>query len=178
MRMPAVNEKQADFIVGARVLENPRGTAPGFWAAGRGVEIVVLPGVPSEMKEIMDGQRPARARARARPAKRPRRRVLRIGGTGESAVEELVAPVYAKWKEHPGHDPRRRRARCSSTSPSAAAPERAGRILAAMEARLSGGARASRVFGRDDEDLAAAVGSLLRREEQDAGRWPSRARAG
>src|SRR5262245_36972247 len=55
LRMPAVNEKQADFLVGARVLENPRGTAPGFWAAQNGVEIVVLPGVPSEMREIMEG---------------------------------------------------------------------------------------------------------------------------
>ena len=28
-------------------------------------------------------------------------RVLRIAGMGESAVEELVEPVYARWKQHP-----------------------------------------------------------------------------
>jgi nicotinamide-nucleotide amidase len=47
--MPACNAKQADFIVGARVLENPRGTAPGFWGKRGDTEIVILPGVPSEM---------------------------------------------------------------------------------------------------------------------------------
>src|SRR5262249_44796485 len=45
--MPECNAKQADFIVGADVLGNPRGTAPGFRARKDGVEIVILPGVPS-----------------------------------------------------------------------------------------------------------------------------------
>ncbi len=95
MRMASTNEKQADFIVGARVLENPRGTAPGFWIERGGKEYIVLPGVPSEMREIME--------ARVLPVLRGRtgrtvagRRVLRVAGMGESAVEELVAPVYAR----------------------------------------------------------------------------------
>jgi len=79
LRMPAVNEKQADFLVGARVLENPRGTAPGFWAARNGVEIVVLPGVPSEMREIMEGSVLPILRERAKGAG-SLRRVLRIAG--------------------------------------------------------------------------------------------------
>ena len=36
--MPECNAKQADFIVGADVLANPRGTAPGFRARKGGVE--------------------------------------------------------------------------------------------------------------------------------------------
>lgn len=161
LRMPAVNEKQADFIVGARVLENPRGTAPGFWAEGRGVEIVVLPGVPSEMKEIMEGSVLPELGARAH-GEVIARRVLRIGGTGESAVEELVEPVYRKWPAHPV---------TILASPGEvqlhlavrAAPGRAEEILSAME-RDFREALGPRVFGRDAEDLAAAVGSLLRRE--------------
>jgi len=161
LRMPAVNEKQADFIVGARVLENPRGTAPGFWASGRGVEIVVLPGVPSEMKEIMTDSVLPELAAQAR-GEIVARRVLRIGGTGESAVEELVAPVYRKWAEHPvtilaapGEVQLHLAVR--------AAPGRADEILAAMESDFRE-ALGPRVFGRDAEDLAASVGSLLRRE--------------
>lgn len=161
LRMPAVNEKQADFIVGARVLENPRGTAPGFWAEGRGVEIVVLPGVPSEMKEIMTESVLPELSARAQ-GEVIARRVLRIGGTGESAVEELVEPIYRKWAEHPvtilaapGEVQLHLAVR--------AAPDRAGQILAAMEKDFRE-ALGPRVFGRDAEDLAAAVGGLLRRE--------------
>ena len=54
VRMPAVNEKQGDVPEGARVLENPRGTAPGFWLEKDGVQIGILPGVPSEMREIFE----------------------------------------------------------------------------------------------------------------------------
>ena len=107
-RMPPTNEKQADFLEGARVLENPRGTAPGFWARKDGVEIVVLPGVPSEMREIMTDSVLPLLRERSAGVV-SRRRVLRIAGMGESAVEELVAPVYDKWKEHPPRSDEERR---------------------------------------------------------------------
>ena len=161
LRMPAVNEKQADFIAGATVLENPRGTAPGFWARGRGVEIVVLPGVPSEMREIMEQSVLSRLAERggAHPL---RRRVLRVGGTGESSVEELVTPVYRKWSQYPV---------TILASPGEVqlhlavreTPARAEEILEAME-RDFREALGPRVFGRDEEDLASAVGRLLRQE--------------
>ncbi|MGH9399586.1 MAG: molybdopterin-binding protein, partial [Thermoanaerobaculia bacterium] len=79
MRMPAVNEKQADFIVGARVLSNPRGTAPGFWIEQEGKDYVSLPGVPSEMKEILpDSVLPELFRRAGGVVSR--RRVVRIAG--------------------------------------------------------------------------------------------------
>jgi nicotinamide-nucleotide amidase len=159
MRMAPTNEKQADFIVGARVLENPRGTAPGFWIE-RGVkEYIVLPGVPSEMREIME--------ARVLPVLRGRagrtvagRRVLRVAGMGESAVEELVTPVYAKWKDDPV---------TILASPgevqlhlrSIGEPDHVERRLDEMEADFRA-ALGSHVFSRGGEDLAASVGSLLR----------------
>ena len=158
-RMPAVNEKQADFIDGARVLENPRGTAPGFWGKKDGCEIVVLPGVPSEMREIMERSVLPELAARS-GGQVVRRRVLRIAGVGESAIEELVMPVYDRWKEHPV---------TILASPGEvqlhlavrAAPELAEDTLQRMESdfrEVLGG----RVFGEDGEDLAAAVGRALR----------------
>jgi nicotinamide-nucleotide amidase len=163
LRMPAVNEKQADFLVGARVLENPRGTAPGFWAAKNGVEIVVLPGVPSEMREIMEGSVLPILRDRARGAG-SLRRVLRIAGMGESYVEEMVAPVYEKWREHPV---------TILASPGEVQlhllvrgePEHASAVLDDME-RDFRQALGTRIFGRDDEDLSATVGRLLRQSRQ------------
>ena len=163
LRMPAVNEKQADFLVGARVLENPRGTAPGFWGAKNGVEIVVLPGVPSEMREIMEGSVLPILRERAKGAG-SLRRVLRIAGMGESYVEEMVAPVYEKWREHPV---------TILSSPGEVQlhllvrgePPRASEVLDDME-RDFREALGSRIFGRDDEDVSAAVGRLLRQSRQ------------
>ena len=158
IRMPAVNEKQADFIVGARVLENPRGTAPGCWIARGGKEYVILPGVPSEMREIMEERVLPVLRERAGRI-RASRRVLRVSGMGESAVEELVAPVYAKWRDDPV---------TILASPGevqlhlriVGEPEEALRRLDAMEADFRQ-ALGHRLLSRD-EDLSASVGRLLR----------------
>lgn len=161
--MPACNAKQADFIVGARVLANPRGTAPGFWAEKGGVDVVLLPGVPSEMREIME--------ALVLPALRERvgdvvgrRRVLRVAGMGESAVEELVAPVYANWKDDPV---------TILASPGEVQLHLFARGSPAdAEAKLAGmerGFRAvlgDRIYGADADDLAAVVGGLLRSSGQ------------
>ena len=163
LRMPSVNEKQADFIVGARVLENPRGTAPGFWARGRDREIVVLPGVPSEMREIMEDSVLPELATRS-GGRVVRRRVLRVGGTGESSVEEIVAPLYRKWSAYPVTilaAPGEVQLHLSVRD----VPARAEEVLAEME-RDFRDALGPRLFGRDGEDLAAAVGSLLRARER------------
>ena len=159
IRMPAVNEKQADFIVDADVLANPRGTAPGFWISREGVAYVILPGVPSEMREIMADRVLPRLKERAGRAV-SRRRVLRISGMGESAVEELVSAVYEKWKEDPV---------TILASPgevqlhlkTAGLAEEAERRLDAMEADFRAALGAC-IFGRDEEELAASLGRLLR----------------
>jgi nicotinamide-nucleotide amidase len=161
--MPECNAKQADFIVGADVLANPRGTAPGFRGRKGGVEIVILPGVPSEMREIFETLvlPPLREQTGGRVA---RRRVLRIAGMGESAVEQLVAPLYAKWSEDPvtilaspGEVQLHLLAR--------GAPEEADRKLTEMEADFRG-VLGDRVFGQDSDDLASVVGRLLRDERR------------
>jgi len=159
IRMPTVNEKQADFLVGARVLENPRGTAPGFWIEQDGVEYIVLPGVPSEMREIMADRVLPKLKERAGQAV-SRRRVLRISGMGESAVEELVSAVYEKWKE----DPITILAAPGEVQlhlKTAGLAEEAERRLDAMEADFRA-ALGARIFGRDEEELAASLGRLLR----------------
>jgi nicotinamide-nucleotide amidase len=157
--MPACNAKQADFIVGARVLENPRGTAPGFWAERGGVDIVILPGVPSEMHEIMESSVLPVLRERAGGVV-GRRRVLRIAGMGESAVEELVAPVYARWKD----DPVTILASPGEVQLHLAVRGQAHEAEAKLEAMASDfrAVLGNRIFGEDSEDLAQVVGRLLR----------------
>jgi nicotinamide-nucleotide amidase len=95
-RMPEVNRRQAQVPEGAVVLVNPNGTAPGLWIARDGASIALLPGPPREMKPMMDGE----VRRRLTPLAgevRLLRRQIRIAGRGESAVEELVQPVYSSW---------------------------------------------------------------------------------
>jgi len=51
--MARVNEEQARVPQGAEVLSNDQGTAPGFLFRRDGVRIYVMPGVPREMKSMM-----------------------------------------------------------------------------------------------------------------------------
>src|SRR5512143_1621924 len=157
--MPAVNEKQADFIEGARVLRNPRGTAPGFWLDVAGTQILILPGVPTEMQEIFTQSiEPMLVSSNAITT---RRRVLRIAGMAESAVEELVAPLYQKWSA----DPVTILASPGEVELHLAVrgdPVEAEGRVSAMEADFAR-ILADRVHGRDGEELAASVGRLLKK---------------
>ena len=96
--MSDTNLQQADVIDGAEVLENPRGTAPGQLLEHEGRLAVLLPGPPGEMKPMFDEQVLPRLRARVGATRVVRRRVLRIAGMGESAVDEVAAPVYTRFE--------------------------------------------------------------------------------
>jgi nicotinamide-nucleotide amidase len=95
-KMPAVNRRQALVPRGATVLDNPNGTAPGLWLEHAGAAIALLPGPPREMKPMMEGEVRARLAPRA-GAVRLHRRLIRVSGRGESAVEEMVQPIYSGW---------------------------------------------------------------------------------
>jgi len=96
--MSDTNLKQADVIEGALVLANPRGTAPGQLVEHASRIVVLLPGPPREMMPMFDEQVLPKLRARAGARRVVRRRVLRIAGMGESAVDELAAPVYTRFE--------------------------------------------------------------------------------
>jgi nicotinamide-nucleotide amidase len=97
MTMPEINARQALVIHGAQILENNNGTAPGMLITEGNCTIVLLPGPPREMKPIFD--------ALVAPVLKQRagdmlimRRTLSIFGLGESAVDELAAPIYTKYQ--------------------------------------------------------------------------------
>ncbi len=52
--MPKCNEKQAMIPIGAEILPNPNGTAPGFIMEKNGKTMIILPGPPREMKPMFD----------------------------------------------------------------------------------------------------------------------------
>jgi nicotinamide-nucleotide amidase len=96
--MPQINERQAQVIEGATILKNPRGTAPGLWIEARGKIIILLPGVPSELRALMEQE----VKPRLLKLKLPERlytRELRITGIFESDVEQRVSPLYAQYPD-------------------------------------------------------------------------------
>ncbi len=92
-QMPSLNISQAEVPEGATVLRNPNGTAPGLAMAADARLVVLLPGVPRELRAIFDGDLRVfladRFGARLKPI---HHRVIHTTGVAESKLAELVEP--------------------------------------------------------------------------------------
>lgn len=86
----AINRRQAEVPANCITLYNKVGTAPGMWFDENGVVIVSMPGVPYEMKYLMQNQVIPRLQAKF---KTPfiLHRTLLTQGIGESFLSELIA---------------------------------------------------------------------------------------
>ena len=162
--MPAVNRRQAQVPEGATVLANPNGTAPGLWLTHGGAVIVLLPGPPREMKPMMAGEVRSRLLALAGDT-RLHRRLVRVSGKGESAVEEVVQPIYSRWL---AQDPRIETTILAGLGQvelhlvlQSTDAARAALVLAVAVAELTA-ALGQDVVSTDGRGLEAVVGDLLR----------------
>jgi nicotinamide-nucleotide amidase len=93
-KMATSNAKQADFPVGARILPNPNGTAPGFRVELGGAAAYFMPGVPSEMKAMFDASIAPDLAALAEPRCQI---VLRCFGLPESEVNDRLVGVESTF---------------------------------------------------------------------------------
>lgn len=84
-----VNRKQAEVPHNCKVLQNPWGTAPGMWFEQDGTLFISLPGVPIEMKGLMEQE--------VLPALKTHfsfpfilHQTVLVAGIGESALAEVI----------------------------------------------------------------------------------------
>ena len=166
-RFRRLNRSQAMIPDGCTVLPNPRGTAPGLWIEDeRGRLVVMLPGVPREMRGLLVEEVLPRLVARQeRTGGAPGvvlSRAVRTTGIPESAlaerlagVEEEIAPLtLAYLPSVDGVD-----LRVTAWSLPRAEAER--RLAAAAErVRQRAG---DHCYGEDGTDLAAVVLDVIRR---------------
>ena len=159
--MPAMNRTQAEVPEGATVLPNPRGTAPGLWVEdGTGRVVVMLPGVPSEMRGLLAEEVLPRIAQRSLGTV-VRSRTVRTAGVAESAlaervgaIEEDIAPLtLAYLPSTDGVDLR--------VTAWGLREEEADRRLSAVATQLRARAGAD-AYGEDGTDLAAVVLDQLR----------------
>lgn len=95
--MPETNKRQAYVVEGAQILPNPNGSAVGMAVEIGGKFLVVLPGPPRELKPMFeDFVLPDLKKSAGEIV--VRRRILRVAGMGESAVDEAIAPIYKSYK--------------------------------------------------------------------------------
>lgn len=91
--MPESNLKQAWLIPSAHALDNPRGTAPGWWVERDGHIIVSMPGVPTEMERMWANEVRPELERRAGDGVLVTRTIKTIG-IGEGSVDEMARPLY------------------------------------------------------------------------------------
>lgn len=94
--MPEINKRQAFVIDGADVLPNPHGSAVGMLIRIDGKMLAVLPGPPRENQPMFTDYVLPELQTLAGEIC-VRRRVLRVSGMGESAVDEIAAPIYTAY---------------------------------------------------------------------------------
>jgi nicotinamide-nucleotide amidase len=95
-QMTPNNERQALIPNGAKALPNPNGTAPGLKMDASGKLVVLLPGPPRENQPMFDDYVMPELEKMSRGA-RMSKRVVKVTGLGESALDDLIAPIYGEY---------------------------------------------------------------------------------
>jgi nicotinamide-nucleotide amidase len=160
-RMPESNRSQAEVPRGARVIPNRNGTAPGLIVEGEGSTFFVLPGVPHEMRALLEeGVVPVLAAADGGGVPIVRSRVIRTAGIGESALAEKLddvlaetAPIEVAYLPHLGMVDVR-------LTLGGFPRDESDRRLDAVAAEVIGRSRPW-FYGVDGETLAGAIGAAL-----------------
>ena len=160
-KMAPNNRSQADVPAGSTALDNPIGTAPGFWVCKDSIFLAVMPGVPAEMKRMFTDQvipRMARSVVGGPVVVSGK---LRCFGAGESDMTQKLGDLMK----------RRRNPLINCTCGSgeivlhiiATDQEReTAQAMIEKDKRLLRQCLGDWVYGQDDQTLAAVVGDLLR----------------
>lgn len=159
-RMPESNLRQAEHPVGAELLPNPKGTAPGLALVHEGTRVFCVPGVPEEMEYLLAKEvLPRLALASGGPSV-VASRLLRTWGRSESDIADRLDDLYH-----------------GSANPSIAFLASSGEIKIRITAKAQDQAAAAAliepvdaevrerlgdvVFGVDDETIEKVVISML-----------------
>lgn len=155
--MPESNLKQAWLIPSARALDNPRGTAPGWWVERDGHIIVCMPGVPTEMERMWTNE------VKPELAKRSDGQVLvtrtvKTVGIGEGTVDEMAKHLYATPGIGIGTYARADGVHLRIGAKGANV-EQAWRLIHPVEQALDA-IFGSAIWGRDDDTLEGCIAGL------------------
>ena len=157
---PANNDKQAMIPVGAEILQNDVGTAPGLFISHNDKYLVLLPGPPSEMTDICEKQLWPLLEQRFGNQGIILSRTLHLRGIGESLTAEKIDDLILE-----------------QSNPTIAIYARHGEILIRLTAKAAKKLEADQmldqyeelirnrleqyIYGVDDESLPAVLGKKL-----------------
>ncbi|MXX96346.1 MAG: competence/damage-inducible protein A [Rhodothermaceae bacterium] len=157
--VPSGSERVASVPGGFEILPNSKGTAPGLWHRGaNGSVVVLLPGVPHEMKAIFSDHvipRIMQMDGRAEIAQR----TIKTAGVGETLLQSKIESISHLLEPdlQIAYLPGAYSVRVRLTIRGNDAGERLDAAEKFIRAKLG-----SVIFGQDDDTLESILGSLLR----------------
>lgn len=162
-----VNRAQADLPEACIVIPNDRGTASGMWFDRDGRVYVSMPGVPYEMKAMMEREVLPRLQERFRPPAIVHRTILTTG-LGESHLaqrievwEDSLAPEHIKLAYLPSPGTVKLRLSAYAGHDPGEVKGRVDRKAAELRALIP-----DLIFGEGEEKLERVVGRLLKERDQ------------
>ena len=158
--MPETNVKQATLIPSARAIDNPMGTAPGWWVEREGRVIVAMPGPPREIQRMWANEIAPRLRERNAGIAIVTRN-LKTFGISEGGLDEILSSLFKSENPLLGiyskQDGIHLRAIATATT-----DEEASALIVPMEAEIRGIIGDDAIWGEDDETPESKAVALLR----------------
>lgn len=162
-RMTANNRQQALIPAGAEIVPNPVGTAPGFRLEKDSCTLFALPGVPREMKRLMQDTVLPFLQARTQGKGVIRTRTLRTIGIGESTIDHEIRDLMASPNPTVGLAAHTGQADIRLTARSETATE-AETMLDTMEGMVRARVGQFIYSAEKDKDIAEYIAALLREQ--------------
>ena len=158
--MPETNVKQATLIPSARAIDNPMGTAPGWWVEREGRVIVAMPGPPREIQRMWANEIAPRLRERNAGIAIVTRN-LKTFGISEGGLDEILSSLFKSENPLLGIYSKQDGIHLRAIA-TAATDEEASALIVPMEAEIRGIIGDDAIWGEDDETPESKAVALLR----------------
>ncbi|MCD6406459.1 competence/damage-inducible protein A [Candidatus Aerophobetes bacterium] len=149
--------KQSLVPSSAEIIQNPVGTAPGIVIEEKGKIIILLPGVPRELKAMLP-EVEKYLEKKVKSSSVIKSRILKVWGLTESQVNEKIAPLMTQEnptvallaKEGEVH------IRITAKFPPSEVEEKIKSVESIIREKIG-----DYIFGKDEDTLEKVVGNLL-----------------
>ena len=159
------NDRQAHFPEGSIIVKNPNGTAPSFIVEKDNKCIISLPGVPFEMKWLIDNEIIPYLVRKYNLEEIIHYKVLKTIDLGESNVDDLIGKIMENSKNptvgvlaHPGQVDVRIAAKAKNK-------EEASKLISPVKKEIEK-LLGENIFGEDEDTLEKVVAELLIKNNQ------------
>ena len=161
--MPSTNVKQATLVPSAAAIDNPLGTAPGWWVERGGSIIVAMPGPPRELERMWTQEVAPKLRERT-PGVAIVTKTFKTFGISEGGLNEMIAPLFDSDNPYLGIYSKVDGIHLRAIA-TASTEEEGRRMIEPVELEIRRVAGDS-IWGEDDETPELKVADLLKRSRR------------